>query len=229
MAPLVTEFVTSAAKLAVLAPCMNPDPDADGEWPNNIISNRAVVHENGTIVRAGDALRHAVDPDELALCQTLARQAAAIMDGVEVGMGSESSARFGEFFVTAGVDGPRPERIDEDLVRTAFDGTIFPPATITVEPLKEAGIWWSDVLRDGEGQPDAYFAPWRAVMAWFARQEAFVDSAFVRIGDYGALLALDRSSYPEGTDSPGCVFPRLAIGLTRGGSVAGIFGHVVQT
>jgi hypothetical protein len=45
-------------------------------------------------------------------------------------------------------------------------------------------------------------------MAWFARQEAFVDSAFVRIGDYGALLALDRSSYPEGTDSPGCVFPQ---------------------
>jgi hypothetical protein len=169
-----------------------------------------------------------VDPDELALCQTLARQAAAIMDGVEVGMGSESSARFSEFFVTAGVDRPRPERIDEDLVRTAFGGTIFPPATITVEPLKEAGIWWSDVLRDGEGQPDAYFAPWRTLMAWFAHQ-ALVDSAFVRIGDYGALLALDRASYPEGTDSPGCVFPRLAVGLTRGGSLAGIFGYVVQT
>jgi hypothetical protein len=228
MAPLVTEFVTSAAKLAVLAPCMNPDPDADGEWPNNIISNRAVVYENGTIARAGDAIRHAVDPDELALCQTLARQAAAIMDGVELGMGSESSARFSEFFVTAGVDGPRPERIDEDLVRTAFGGTIFPPATITVEPLKEAGIWWSDVLRDGDGQPEAYFAPWRTLMAWFAHQ-AFVDSAFVRIGDYGALLALDRASYPEGTDSLGCVFPRLAVGLTRGGSLAGIFGHVVQT
>ncbi|MGH7298381.1 MAG: hypothetical protein ACRELB_25805, partial [Polyangiaceae bacterium] len=146
-----------------------------------------------------------------------------------VGMGSEASSPFAEFFVTASLGDEPALRIDEPAVRRAFGGTIFPPATITVEPLKEDGAWWSEVLADGEGQDEAYFAPWRALMAWFDRQESLVDSAFVRIGDYRALLALEPGDLPEGTDSPGCVFPRLALGLTRAGSLAGLFGCVVQT
>jgi hypothetical protein len=230
MPPLLTQFASSPSKLAILAPCMDPDgfDDEDAEWRNNLLSARTVVYESGVIARRGETVHHAVDPAELALCSELAGEAAAITKGASVGMGSESSASFAEFFVTANADAPRPTRIDEDFVRRAFGGTIFPPATVTVEPLKETGVWWSEVLADGDGQPDAYFAPWRTLMAWFAHQD-FVDSAFVRIGDYGALLALDRASYPEGTDSPGCVFPRLAVGLTRGGSLAGLFGYVVQT
>jgi hypothetical protein len=231
MPPLLTQFASSPSKLAILAPCMDPDGDDDeeAEWRNNFLSARTVVYESGVIARRGESVHHAVDPEELSLCGKLAGEAVAIMKGASVGMGSESSSSFSEFFVAANADVPRRARIDEEVVRRAFGGTIFPPTTITVEPLEEAGTWWSEVLADGEGQPDAYFAPWRALIAWFARQEAFVESAFVRVGDYGALLALDRSSYPEGTDSPGCVFPRIAIGLTHGGSLAGVFGHVVQT
>jgi len=230
MPPLLTQFALSPSNLTTLAPCMDPDggEDEEAEWRNNLLSARTVVYQSGVIARQGDSVHHAVDPEELALCGKLAGEAASIMKGASVGMGSESSASFTEFFVAANADPPRPTRIDEEFVRRAFGGTIFPPATLTVEPLKEMGVWWSEVLADGDGQPDAYFAPWRALMAWFARQP-FVDSAFVRIGDYGALLALERASYPEGTDSPGCVFPRLAVGLTRAGSLAGIFGHVVQT
>lgn len=117
--------------------------------------------------------------------------------------------------MAAGVDVGRPERIDEGVMRRAFGGTIFPPATITVEPLKESGTWWSAVLLDGEGQDEKYFAPWRALIAWFHAQEALVDTAFVCIGDTRALSSLPESEYPEGTSTPGCVLPR-----PRGGSDA---------
>jgi hypothetical protein len=231
MTAVLTDFPRSAAKLAILAPCMNLDEDADGsaEWTNNIISRAAVVYDSGRIARASDTVRHTVDPDELTLCRRLAREAFEIMERSEVGMGSESSAHFSEFFVAANVDGQRLDRIDESVVRRAFGGTIFPPATITVEPLAQSGVWWGEVLLDGEGQDDTYFAPWRALIKWFRGQQSFVDSAFVRIGDTLALAALHESDYPDGTDTPGCVLPRLALGLTRAGSLAGLFGYVVQT
>jgi len=200
----------------------------DAEWPNNIISSRAVAYRTGTIARRGEPL-DPVAPGELALCRRLARQAAAIMKTVPVGMGSETSACFRPFFVTAGVDGPRRRRIDERVIRRAFGGTIFPPATITVEPVEQRGVWWSEVLQDGEGQDELYFVPWRALIVWFGRQKAFVDSAFVRIGDSQALMDLPENRYPQGTDTPGCVLPRLALGLTHAGSLTGLFGYVVQT
>ncbi|MGH7296919.1 MAG: hypothetical protein ACRELB_18410, partial [Polyangiaceae bacterium] len=198
--PSPTRFALSPSKLAVLEPCIDAQGAGgeDGEWPNNLLSVRTVVDESGAIGRRGQLVERAVDPAELALCARLAREAAEIMRGVSVGMGSESGSGFADFFVAAGAgDEPAAARIDEPLVRRAFGGTIFPPATMAVEPLKEDGVWWSEVLADGEGQDEAYFAPWRALMAWFAGQESLVDSAFVRIGDYRALLALEPGDLPE--------------------------------
>jgi hypothetical protein len=203
--------------------------DSDAEWPSNLISRATVVYETGRIARASEAASQAVDPDELAACRRLAREAYGVMEGREVGMGSEASTQFSEFFVCGDPNAPAPSRIDEALIRRAFGGTIFPPATITVEPLKEEGTWWKEMLLDGEAQEESYFAPWQALMAWFGRQKAFVDSAFVRVGDRTALDQLDESEYPEGTETTGCVLPRLALGLTRAGSLVGIFGYVVQT
>jgi hypothetical protein len=216
--------------LTTLAPCMDcyDVGEADAEWPNNILSTLTVVHSTGQIARRGEPARP-VAQDELALCRTLSREAAAIMKKVPVGMGSEAGDGFRPFFVTAAAEAPRPRRIDGKVIRRAFGGTIFPPATISVEPLQERGVWWSEVLQDGEGQKESYFAPWRALIACFGRQEAFVHSAFVRIGDSMALTELPEDQYPEGTDMPGCVLPRLALGLTQGGSLAGLFGYVVQT
>jgi hypothetical protein len=200
----ITDFAVSDERLAVLAPCMGAEGDADdeAEWPENLLSRRTRVYESGRIVRAGDDVRHAVDPDELALCRRLASEAEGIVRGVDVGMGSESSSRFQAFFVAADVGVVPPSRIDEALVRRAFGGAIFPPATLTVEPLEETGTWWSEVLQDGEGQPDSYFAPRRALVAWFRRQEAFADAAFVRIGEYGALPMAPSRSGACCRDSP---------------------------
>jgi hypothetical protein len=184
----------------------------------------------------------------LELCKRLAAAARARMQGVAVGMGSESDDEFQEFFVSANVDDPIPSCIDGRLVRARFGNTIFPPATITIEPLNEEGRWWEWVVDDGtcrsegcyDGPEDGYeewlsryldnyLHPWRALIAWFSRQPELKDSAFVMIGDYDALHLLDRSEYPLGTVTVPCVLPRLALGLTKKGSLAGLFGYVVQT
>ena len=58
-------------------------------------------------------------------------------------------------------------------------------------------------------------------------QPEIKSAAFVRIGDADALQELDE--LPDGTEIAGCVLPRMAIGITANGSLAGVFGHCVQT
>jgi hypothetical protein len=229
-APL-THFDPDPDRLAVIRECMEHYDVGrlDAEWPNNIISRRAVVYGSGAIARLGAPVRHAVDPEELALCRRLAAEAAAVMSGADVGMGSESGDPFRGFFIASNVDEPPPVSINEQLIRSKFGDTIFPQATITVEPLSEAGVWWSEVEYDGSESEANYFTPWRAMIRWFRGRREFVDSAFVRIGDTRALWALPREGWPEGTEITGCVLPRLALGLTRAGSLAGLFGFCVQT
>jgi hypothetical protein len=227
----LTHFELAPEKLSVIRECMeNYDVgEPDAEWPNNIISRRAVVYGSGVIARQGDAVRHAIDPDELALCERLAAEAEGIMGGVAVGMGSESSDPFRRFFIAANVDEPPPQSIDEQLIRARFGGTIFPLATITVEPLAETGVWWSEVQYDGSESEEDYFDPWRAMITWFQNRQEFVDTGFVRIGDSDALWDVPREQFPPGTEVTGCVLPRLALGLTRGGSLVGLFGYSVHT
>jgi hypothetical protein len=229
---LITHIGPDDERRSVIAECMEAYgvgiPSAD--WPNNIISQRAVVYGSGRVAREGEAVRHAVDPDELGLCRRLADEAAAVTEGTEVGMGSESQDPFRPFFVVANADEPPVARIDETLIRRLFGGTIFPPATITVEPLAESGVWWSEVLAYLGDSPDpSALRPWRQLIAHFRGRPDYVDSAFVRIGDYGALNELEAAQMPKGTEVVGCVLPRIAIGLTRRGSVAGVFGYTVQT
>ena len=70
-----THFDPDPDRLSLIRLCMDSfgvgDPGA--EWPNNIISRKAVVYGSGAIARQGDAVRHHVDPAELALCQRLPR------------------------------------------------------------------------------------------------------------------------------------------------------------
>ena len=143
---LITQFELDSDRLAVISECMEScgvgDPEA--EWPNNIISRRAVVYGSGVIGWPGTPIRHTVAPDELALCRRLAAEAVAQMDGISVGMGSESSDPFRSFFIAAN-GSPSPAGINETLIRSRFGGTLFPPVTVTVEPLAERGIWWAEV------------------------------------------------------------------------------------
>lgn len=218
-------------RLAVISDCMENYElgEEDAEWSNNIISRRAVVYGDGTIARHGEAVSLAIDDAELALCRRLSREAAGLMDGVSVGMGSESDDRFRDFFIAAPVGAALPAAIDGALIRARFAETLFPPVTITAEPFAEDTVWWGEVAHDGAESEPAYFTPWRAMADWFRQQPEFVATAFVRIGDWRDLSRLPETSWPEGTVIAGACLPRLALGLTRKGSLAGLFGHAVHS
>ncbi len=180
---------------------------------------------------AGRPRRHAVDPAELALCQRLATEAAGIMEGVDVGMGSESSDPFQAFFIAANVDEPVHATIDESLVRSKFGDTIFPLATISVEPLAEAGAWWSEVTYDGSESGKDYLRPSRTHDAMVRGQPAFVDSAFIRIGDRRALWDVEakKDELPRVGDHL-AASSRPGFGPDQESEpLAGLFGYSVQT
>src|SRR6266508_1720971 len=138
---MITDFELDPDKLEIIQDCMdNYDVGCpEAEWPNNIVSRKAVVYQSGVIAHRDSPVRHMVDSAELALCQSLAETIENLMVGVEVGMGSEASTQFRRFYVVANTDEPKQSIIDEKLIRSKSGETIFPPATITIEPLIEAG------------------------------------------------------------------------------------------
>jgi hypothetical protein len=190
---------------------------ADKDWPHNCLSIRTVAYSCGAICRAGDVLEHNHDPAELERCSCLSAEIAQLMSGMELGMGSEGGSCFHPFFVAANAGATVPGALDPDFIRKAFGGTIYPPAQIVVEPLEERGRWWQDVLLDSTGA-EAALARWRGMMRWFDEQPNFCASAFVMIGEN-----------PLGGDNHGCVFPRLALGLTEAGSLVGTGDCVVHS
>lgn len=250
----LTDFVPDSARLAPFRPCMDCFEGANpaSEWPQNILSRRMIVFGSGRIAREGDAIRHDVDPAELALCRRLADEARGLLQGkVDGGLGSEGHLPFDAFSIVANRDEPAPARIDEELIRSRFGGTIYPAATIDVQPLVEGARWWSDVLMcaeetadvqamlgvDDEDEEDpapyfeAFVSVWREAIRWFREAPEFVDAAFVAIGNYDRLteLTLGSGPPPDGMAGRPSAYPRLFVGLTRGGSLAGIITHVVQT
>jgi hypothetical protein len=231
-APLVL-FHEDKVKLDVIQACCNNYEvgDESAEWPNNILSRKTIVYGNGSIARAGDAIAFSVEPEELALCQQLVASLALTMKGASVGMGSESEDPFHEFFITAFTTESIPNVIDAEVVREKFGGTIFPPATIVVEPLQTDGNWWEAVDADAENFEEAereeYLAPWKNMIAWFKANPDLQSPVFVQIGDCDGLQDLEE--LPEGTELAPGVLPRLALALTPKGSLIGLFGFVVQT
>ena len=223
---------------SILAPCIdNYDvgEDEEAEWPNNMISRRVVIDENGLLWRAGNAPKTPVSSEEVELCKRLASEAKKVVGDIRVGMGSEGGDEFQPFWLVAPQGEAVATRIDEALIRARFGETLFPPVTMTIEPLEEAGIWWSEVWSDSEDEDEAKheerLKPWRAMSAWFKSQSEFSETAFVRIGDMQALWKLEENKelLPPGTELTPCVFPRLALGLTKKGSLCGLFGVSVQT
>ena len=228
----LTQFEPDPERLAIISFCMEHHDvgDPGAEWPNNIISRHTVVYGSGHIAREGDSVQLTVDPDELDLCRRLSAEIAELMAGVEVGMGSEGSDEFQGFFIAGSVLESAPLAIDEELIRSRFNGTIFPPATISVEPFTEVTEWWAEVddYYSDPGDPED-LVPWRSMIQWFRERPEFLSTAFVRIGDSQAFWELTEEELPPGTEIPGSVFPRLAVGLTPGGSLIGLFGCCVHT
>jgi hypothetical protein len=231
------KLTSSSSRLAPFRECMadygvGDDPDA--EWPNNILSRKTVVYESGVIARLGDPVTHKVDPDELELCRELARKAHRVAKDIEFGLDTESEFSFHPFFIAANIDDRVPQRIDEKLIRVKFGGTIFPPATILIEPLSEEAAWFVKLVKTYEGEEDEGekdIEQWRSLIRWFRERPEFKDRAFLQIGDYKDYqnARLKKSEFPPGTKMVGSAYPVLALGLTKHGSLAGVCGHIVQT
>lgn len=210
--------------------------DAGADWPNNILSQHTVVYPSGIMVRAGDAVTPEVDAEELELCSALAAEAKSIIGDIPVGMGSEAEDPFLPFFICQCPGIATPTEITADLIRDRFGGTIFPPATITTEPLEASGTWWDEVTEsaedfeaDEDDAEDDNLAAWQRLIDWFASSSHLSQATFVRIGEQEALEELELEAMPAGTEMPGSVLPRMAIALTQQGSIVGLFGYTVQT
>ncbi len=238
----VNGCVLDAERLAPLKECMEacgPPSPRDG-WNHACIHPRTVAYDCGRIVRPGVPNRHDHPPGEIERCRRLAEEAAKVMEGFEVGFGTEGFALFFPFFITANRGDPAPDALTPETICTLFGGTIYPNAEILVDPLEERGSWWQWVTLEGDESFDDLspseqqrykhlieearqiaeecLRRWRSMIAWFDKQPELHGPAFVMIGEL-----------PLGDTNFGCVFPRLAIALTELGSVVGICGPVVHT
>lgn len=119
--------------------------DHKAEWPNNMLSKRTVIYENGAFARTRYKPRFDVDQDELALCKRVSMAAKAIVGDKYLGLGDASDHPFVPFFIAANTFDPRPTVIDSDFIKDRFAQTLFPPFTIKVEPLSMHADWWREV------------------------------------------------------------------------------------
>ena len=221
----------SARFEAMLAPCTDHyglgDPSRY-EWPNNVLSVKTVVYEGGWIAREDDLVVPGWCPDELAACERLADEAAAILEGVPVGMGSEADTTFAPFYRVADRErGDVPDSIDEGFVREMFGGTLSPWDPVVIEPLSEGGAWWAAMT--GEGVDPTDVERWRALVTFL--HDGLFHPTFVSIGsfEYAPALPIPATERPEVFASRGSCLPRMAFAMTSGGSVVGVFGYVVWT
>lgn len=207
--------------------------DRSFDWPNNMISTRAAVLQSGAIVFKDQVPDRRVDTKEIDRCKQLAEEAVSVGGPpLDFDIGSETSSPLWPFYIAAAVDEKPKKRITSNLIRSKFGGTLYPPTTITVEPLNEKGIWWREVIESSGVEGDEleeYLLPYRMMNDWFNHPGRFVSSAFIRIGDRSELWDVDESDRPKGTECSPSVLPRLAVGLNEKGSLIGIFGYTVQT
>ncbi len=209
---------------------LDPAPP-DQEWANRSISQRTVAYSCGAIGRQGDHIEHDHDPEELARCRRLSAEAAKVMEGVVVGMGSSGlDDYFAPFHVVAcRGKANAPRKLDEEAIRRAFGGTIYPGVEILVEPLEERGEWWTlvreylvdndDALEDDEclEEGEKELGRWREMVRWFRETKEL----------HGASFVMMRAAVRR-RDWTCCDFPYLALGITRAGSLVGIWGHYVD-
>jgi hypothetical protein len=66
-------------------------------------------------------------------------------------------------------------------------------------------------------------------LAQFFKGPEFLGAAYVEIGEEYSRHVPEKSLWPNGLESWPCCFPRLLVGLTRGGSLTGLMGYVVAT
>ena len=232
---ILTNFTIDRTLMTVLKDCVDHygpgEPSA--EWGNNILSSKLVIYSDGMISKS-DVVpppSHRVSAQELRLCKSISAELASRCTQ-EVGMGTEGNTVFSAFYMVAQLTESGkpvvPRKITEEMIREKFANTIFPLATIKVEPLQADGNWWDAVCADGEGEEN-YFDPWHDMIHAFQEHPQLSSPVFVQIGDSRHLSRIHERDYPPGTEMTGSCLPRMALALTASGSIVGLFGDVTHT
>jgi hypothetical protein len=201
------------------------EPADKGRWPFNVLARDAVVYSCGAIALPDAPVRHRHRAAELDLCRRLAAEAAGLMEWVELVRSSSLNSYLGPFFMAANEDAPVVEAITPDEIRRAFGETIYPPAQIRVELLREGEPWWQDIVAHYPDtmaeQREQALERWRALLRWFQGRPELAEPSFVVIGEEWLPDWEDQENF-------GCTFPRLLVGRSQAGSLVGVAGQVVQ-
>jgi hypothetical protein len=213
-------------------------------WPNNIIATDTIVQASGVMSRAGQEVSHVVDEVDLEACKKLAQEVVRLMRDDDHLRDPEFTCAVQAFF-SPGDKSKAPARsVSEELIRERFGGTIFPGATVKIEPVRLDAPWWLEkkaelVWETLPGPGDGTFSNWkeeledwhcreRAVqwqflIEWFMRRKefynVFVDTAYVEIGDFRKLPHL--AAMQKTFEIRPSALPRLVVGLTAAGGLAG--------
>src|SRR5262245_49551077 len=110
-ARVITSCGIDKSRLAPIARAMQLPPrgykdESPEDFSLNTISKHAVAYSCGRLAMPADKPAHRHDGKDLALCRRLATEAARVMKGTEVGMGSEGSDYFAPFLVAANLGEP---------------------------------------------------------------------------------------------------------------------------
>ncbi|QDT43600.1 hypothetical protein Pan241w_37020 [Gimesia alba] len=211
-------------RLKPLLPCMEccgPDYPRDA-WNHSCIHPHTAAYSCGCLYVPGNPNQHDHDANEVALCEALSLEMAAILKGVSVNL-SEGASNFDPLFFTANRSALKHKVVSAELIRSAFNGAIYPSAKISVAKLEEnCPLWESFVWSDGEilePEFEENISKWRILINWFKTQTQLHSPVFVEVGDGNKLSEMNF----------GCVFPRLVVALTNTGSLVGVCAHAVQT
>jgi hypothetical protein len=209
------------------------EPADRGRWPWNVLARDAVVYSCGAIALPGTAVPHRHPAAEFALCRRLSAEAEALtspepftpQSWLYLVRTSSTNSFLGAFFVVANEGAPAVTSITADEIRRAFGGTIYPPAEVRLEPLREGQPWWKDLAEHYASEPAAAreeaLGRWQTLIRWFEEQSGLLEPSFVVIGE-------ERLDDWQGQENLGCTFPRLLVGRTPTGSLVGVAGQVVQ-
>lgn len=193
------------------------DPRRIG-WPHNVVSLDTVALASGAVCLHEEPVEHNSDPQELALCRRLAAEVVAALGDREPS-GGEPAGAYRPFYLVIGRGESALASLTAEAIRTAFRGTLFPGVPINVEPFlrQPEMINVGGQLRPKRPKRNPPPDPWSGFREWAVAHELLREMAYVEIG-YGCSLG----------PSLAAVFPRLVVGLTAVGSLAGACGFVAQ-
>jgi len=204
------------------------EPAEKGRWPWNVLDRDAAGYTCGAIALPGATVPHRHAAAELALCRRLSAEAAGLTSpepfDLDVWLYLPRTAADGylwPFYMAASEGTPVVTAVTADEVRGAFGGTIYPPAEVRVESLREGTPWWQELVQHHGGEQTAALGRWRTLLSWFGTRPELSEPSFVVIGE-------EPLPDWEGQENFGCTFPRLLVGRTAAGSLVGLAGQVRQ-